>query len=192
MATSSVSQTLVQDWQYLAEGGSTIVFAYVGPAHHILSNKVLRLRKAKHQSTVTKENAFAPPLIDLDDPAIAFQQTIIRRLIPKELLPLLEVVWVDKEWVRPFAEATETHRPEARRLVDRIDLDRETAVLADNLIGGSGLAVEIKVTFITIYPIPSHLGALSRNGAFSRVRTTSLPLLSLSKRALAGSACTRT
>lgn len=192
MATSSVSQSLVQDWKYLAEGGSTIVFAYIGPAHYTLSNKVLRLRKVKHQNTGTKEDALAPPLVDLDDPAIAFQETVIRRLIPNELLPLLEVVSVDKNWVRPLAEAAEAHRPEARRLVDRIDLDRGTAVLADNLIGGAGLAVEIKVSLLLYAAFPSHPVALSQSGVFFRVQTTSLPLLVLSKRVPAGFACMRT
>ena len=192
MATSSVSQSLIEDWKYLAEGGSTIVFAYIGPAHYIISNKVLRLRKVKHQTTGTTEDALAPPLIDFDDPAIAFQETVIRRLIPDELLPLLEVVSVDRNWVQCLAEAAEAHRPEARRLVDRIDLDRGTAVVADNLIGGAGLAVEVKASLLLYAVFPSHPVALSQSGVFFRVRTTSLLLLALSRRALADSACTHT
>lgn len=178
MVTTPVSRSSLEDWKYIAEGGSTIVFAYVGLANHLLSNKVLRLRKVKYQTIGSKDDALAPPLNDLDDPVIVFQHMIIRRLVPDGFLPSLEVVNVDKGWVRLLAEAAEAQRPEARRLVDQIDLDRETAVLADNLIGDSGLAVEIKVSvrcltrilFSSRYPQPKwgflprpdHLSPLTR------------------------------
>lgn len=192
MVTISVSRSSIEDWKYIAEGGSTIVFAYVGPANNLLSNKVLRLRKVKHQTNGTKEDALAPPLNDLDDPAIVFQQAVIRRLVPDCFLPSLEIVSVDKKWIRLLAEAAEDHRPEARRSVDRIDWDKEAAVLADNLIGGSGLAVEIKVSIPRYMRVLFSCLAHSRSGASFRIQITFLPSLAPSKRVPAGSACTRT
>ncbi|TFY60388.1 hypothetical protein EVJ58_g5186 [Rhodofomes roseus] len=135
--TSHVSQTATEDWRYIAEGGSTIVFSYNGPVHSSLDNKVLRLRK------------------------ISISQRVILRLVPDESLPHLEVVKVEKKWLRLLADAAEANRPEVRRAEDRIDWDRETAVLADNLIGGSGLAVEIKPKW-GFLPCPDYLSPTTR------------------------------
>lgn len=141
-----VSQTSVKDWKYIAEGGSTIVFSYAGPPHPVLTNKVLRLRKIPINAAASGVPRPEAPLLDINDHAVTFQRTIMHRLIPEQFLHQLQVVRVDKHWVRLLTESTERSRPEARRRVDRIDLDNETAVLADNLIGGSGFAVEIKVS----------------------------------------------
>ncbi|KAH9928197.1 inositol-pentakisphosphate 2-kinase [Fomitopsis serialis] len=141
---SLVSETVTVNWRYIAEGGSAIVFSYVGPVHPLFTNKVLRLRKIAVKPATIDVPAPAPRRGDLDDPVIAFQEVAIRRLVPDEFLPHVQVVKVDKAWVQLLAEAAEASRPEARRVEDRVDTDRETAVLADNLIGGSGCAVEIK------------------------------------------------
>ncbi|KZT69771.1 hypothetical protein DAEQUDRAFT_765100 [Daedalea quercina L-15889] len=156
-----ISRTSVGDWKYVAEGGSTIVFSYDGHPYPVLTGKVLRLRKIALKTSDVSAPAAALPVGNFDDPTIAFQQTVIHRLVPEDFLPQLHVVKVDKEWLRLLAEVVEPSRPEARRVVDRIDLDMETAVLADNLIGGSDLAVEIKPKW-GFLPCPDHLSSATR------------------------------
>jgi len=64
--------------------------------------------------------------------------------------------------VQLLVEAAEASRPEARRVEDRVDVDRGTAVLTDNLIGGSGFAVEIKPKW-GFLPCPDLLSPTTRS-----------------------------
>lgn len=141
-----VTRTNPEDWKYVSEGGSTIVFSYVGPASRDLDGMVLRVRKAPH---ITGE-ATLPVLQDdteePDDPTIIFQHRIIQRLLPAEQLPRLESVRVNQGWLEQLRALSEGWRPEERRNTDAIDATKRKAVLATDLVGGPGFAVEIKVS----------------------------------------------
>lgn len=80
-----------------------------------------------------------------DDPTIAFQTRVTSRLVPLCYLPRLETARVGRRWVAELARIGEASRPEARRKVDGIDVDRRKGVVADDLVGWEGWAVEIKV-----------------------------------------------
>lgn len=129
-----------RDWSYLSEGSSTIVFSYVGPSHPTYNRKVLRLRKSSRQSS--QPNGLPD---DADDPTIAFQEIVTSHLIPKANLPVLQPVRVTLQWLKELEGVTEARRPAKRTAKDSIDIYRSKAVLATDLVGGSGWAVEIKV-----------------------------------------------
>ncbi|KAF8527042.1 inositol-pentakisphosphate 2-kinase [Gautieria morchelliformis] len=133
-----------RDWSYLSEGGSTIVFSYVGPSHPTYNGKVLRLRKLPRNSP---QHAHTTPrgdsLEEADDPSIAFQDIVTSCLIPTAHLPVLHAVRVSFHWLKELAGVTEVHRP-VTRAADSIDIYRRKAVLATDLVGRTGWAVEIK------------------------------------------------
>lgn len=168
--TLDIADTSPQDWKYISEGGSTIVFSYVGPSNTLFDGTALRLRKgltAAHEDPdkyqkpelaeasaqedrLTSKNALADtdPSLDSDepdDPTIVFQRTVIEQLMPVEHLPRLQSVHVARAWLEQLAERTEPLRPPGRRAKDTIDRGRRKAVLATDLVGGAGWAVEIKV-----------------------------------------------
>lgn len=139
------------DWKYVAEGGSTIVFSYAGPPHAHFDGTALRLRKEPvpaHEESDKNELA-PPPLDEPDDPTIVFQRTVVERLFPSEFLPRLDAVRVERAWLRELKGLVERLRPLERRLRDRIDLGKTKAVLATDLVGGKGWAVEIKVRHLS-------------------------------------------
>ncbi|KAH0830723.1 inositol-pentakisphosphate 2-kinase [Lanmaoa asiatica] len=136
----NVTHSSPQDWAYLSEGGSTIVFSYTGPLHPNFTGKILRLRKislkeASHDRTIDGE----------DDPVIAFQNTVIAALVPSEFLPNLDVVLLDADWLAALEVLRNGDRPAERRAKDHIDKARQKGILATDLIGGEDiLAIEIK------------------------------------------------
>ena len=139
--------TRVSDWKYVSEGGTTMVFSY-NTEKNIPSFKrvVLRLRKApldhNNDSTTTQPDEVQEwP----DDPSIEFQDRIVSELVPPQYLPQLKSVRVNRAWLTELARYAARRRPETRRLKDDIDLNRTKAVLATDLVGGEGWAVEIKV-----------------------------------------------
>lgn len=142
MAQVNVAQSRPQDWVYLSEGGSTIVFSYTGPFHPNFTGKILRLRKislkeASHHRTIDEED---------DDPVIAFQKTVITALVPSNFLPDLDIVLLDTEWLIALEVLRNRDRPPERRENDQIDRTRQKGILATDLIGGADiLAIEIKV-----------------------------------------------
>ncbi|KAI0636645.1 inositol-pentakisphosphate 2-kinase [Trametes polyzona] len=161
-----ITQTTPEDWKYIAEGGSTIVFSYVGPPNPQFDGTALRLRKrptSAHEDPVKYQKpqlgsvgpTGAPGTSEgdeegglgeeePDDPTIVFQRTVISRLVPAQHLPRLRSVLTQRAWLAALAERTERLRPPARRAKDEIDVDRRKAVLATDLVGGEGLVVEIK------------------------------------------------
>lgn len=169
--TPHIADTSPHDWKYISEGGSTIVFSYAGPAHPHFDGTALRLRKApvpahedpdkyartqpqrqlptEGESENEKENEAEEP----DDPTIVFQRTVIERLVPREHLPRLDAVRVERGWLQELAALTEPQRPLERRAKDRIDSGRRKAVLATDLVGGNGWAVEIKVRRSSLSPV---------------------------------------
>lgn len=162
--TLDIADTSPQDWKYISEGGSTIVFSYVGPSNTLFDGTALRLRKGpttahedpdKYQKAESAEastqgdrhtSTYAPADADEpDDPTIVFQRTVIEQLMPIEHLPRLQSVHVARAWLEGLAVRTEPLRPLERRAKDTIDRGRRKAVLATDLVGGAGWAVEIKV-----------------------------------------------
>lgn len=135
--------TSPNDWQYVSEGGATIVFSYCGPQHRDFSGTVLRLRK-------TSSGNFIPDRTnstfddEAEDPSVVFQNKVISRLVPPSFLPRLETVVVGTEWLTALQIASACVRPSER--MDVIDVRRRRAVLATDLVGGTPLAVEIKVS----------------------------------------------
>lgn len=144
--SDAISRTDSHDWKYVAEGGSTVVFSYDGPRSPRFDGMVLRLRKSPRRSR-SDVKAFdeEEDLNREDDPAVDFQEHVISRLVPTEFLPHLEHAEVEQAWLGKLIAAHDEERPEKRRVKDGIDLKRTRAVLATNLIGGKGWAVEIKV-----------------------------------------------
>jgi len=147
--SDAISETSPHDWEYVAEGGSTIVFSYNGPRNLSFDGMVLRLRKAPRRRSHSDLTAPAGKqdvnLEGTEDPAVDFQEHVISRLVPAEFLPYLEHVEVEPAWLEKMVAAHDGKRPEKRRVKDCIDLKRTKAVLATNLIGSKGWAVEIKV-----------------------------------------------
>ena len=147
-ANTPTSKTDPRDWTYIAEGGSTIVFSYDGPRNLHFDGTVIRLRKSPYRSSSSDSIPSIPDepaTQDADDPTVDFQEYVISRLIPAEFLPHLEHVQVERAWLEKMASMHDEKRPAKRRAKDGIDLDRTRAVLATDLIGNKGWAVEIKV-----------------------------------------------
>lgn len=81
-----------------------------------------------------------------EDPTIEFQKRVTSLLIPPKHLPRLEPVRVQRDWLQELARLSEAQRPPERRAKDAIDPLKTKAVLATDLVGGKGMAVEIKVS----------------------------------------------
>lgn len=89
-----------------------------------------------------------------------FQHRITSRLIPLAFLPRLESVRVKSPWLAELLSLSDSERPPERRREDTIDIRRHKAVLATDLVGGSGWTVEVKVSKCKITlqrPILTHL-----------------------------------
>lgn len=143
-ASAPVSKTDPRDWTYIAEGGSTIVFSYDGPRNLHFDGTVIRLRKSPlSDSTLPTSDENTGQ--DVEDPTVDFQEHVISRLVPPEFLPHLEHVEVERAWLEKMVSVHDEKRPAKRREKDAIDLKRTKAVLATDLIGSKGWAVEIKV-----------------------------------------------
>jgi hypothetical protein len=140
---SPISETDPRDWTYIAEGGSTIVFSYDGPRNLHFDGTVVRLRKSLLSPAGVVPSASHEK--DADDPTVDFQEHVISRLIPLEFLPHLEHVQIERGWLGRMVSQHDERRPGKRRAKDGIDVERTRAVLATDLIGSKGWAVEIKV-----------------------------------------------
>jgi inositol-pentakisphosphate 2-kinase len=143
----SPSQTDISDWKYVSEGGATIVFSYIGAPHPTFTGTVLRVRKVpvkqKAAAAIPREGGDEE---EPDDPSIDFQNRVTSLVIPAIHLPVMESVRVDREWLEKLSASVDEKRPEARRLKDTIDVGRKKAVIATDLVGGKGWAVEIKAS----------------------------------------------
>ncbi|KIJ44280.1 hypothetical protein M422DRAFT_30421 [Sphaerobolus stellatus SS14] len=147
-----------KDWLYLSEGGATIVFSYSGLPHSEYTGKVLRLRKVpRHLSgRPVSDNTQEEP----DDPSIIFQERVTSTLIPSEYLPKLQAVKVSPQWLQKLEEVAVAQRPIERSSKDSIDTTRRKGVLATDLVGGQGWAVEIKPKW-GFLPSSMHLSAFT-------------------------------
>ena len=193
--------TSPSDWRYVSEGGATIVFSYAGPPRSDFKRTVLRLRKSvthpppkpiqkpldlaeewgrKKEDELEeawKAAAFKEDKEEEeepDDPTIEFQKRVTSLLIPPKHLPRLEPVRVQREWLQELARLSEAQRPPERRAKDGIDQSKTKAVLATDLVGGKGMAVEIKVSYILMIPWPATEKTISPSGHFCQTLGTFL------------------
>ena len=162
-SSTPISETDPRDWTYIAEGGSTIVFSFGGPRNLHFDGTVIRLRKSPlHSSDLPAPTSDEKTSQDADDPTVDFQEHVISRLIPAEFLPHLEHVQVERNWLERMVSFHNETRPAKRRAKDMIDVERTRAVLATDLIGSKGWAVEIKVILNPDTPQQvSHLTAMA-------------------------------
>jgi Inositol-pentakisphosphate 2-kinase len=132
----SVTETSPQEWRYISEGKYSIVLCYVGKSHSQFSGTVLRLKKT------------GPGLdVEPEDLTVAYQRSVIERLIPSEYLPQLSTVEVEKSWLENVAVLCDEMRPLNRRQSSQIDVSVKRAILATDLVGGATVSVEIKVCY---------------------------------------------
>ena len=197
LTTYSPAQTDVSDWKYISEGRSTIVFSYIGAPHPTFSEMVLRVRKAPIEQTGSDANRDERGGEDEpDDLSIDFQNRVISQLVPRIHLPVLESVRVERKWLERLSAAVDGKQPEARRKKDTIDVGRRKAVVATDLVGGKGWAVEIKASELrkgasTITLLNAfHVDSL--NGHFYPIPPISPWRRKKPNSATAGSACTHT
>jgi hypothetical protein len=178
----STTDTTPNDWQYVSEGGATIVFSYTGFNPHF-TGTVLRLRKTKTSDADANWQ---------HDCATEFQTTIMERLISPQFLPRLTPVRVERAWLEDLTDLRDSDRPHDRRQKDRIDVSRKIAVLATDLIGTDGLAAEIKVV-VYLVPLAYQLNSFldnSQNGLFCLHQHTSRSKHVQLRRRHADSVCT--
>lgn len=186
-----ISQTDPRDWTYIAEGGATIVFSYDGPRNLHFDGTVIRLRKSPSGSDSTppvSSEGTRQEVQDADDPAVDFQEYVISRIVPAEFLPHLEHVQVERGWLEKMVAVHDETRPAKRRAKDGIDLKRTRAILATDLIGSQGWAVEIKVCVLTLALLSELITAHSQSGGSNLTPSSSPTLHVLSSCAYAGSA----
>ena len=166
--TLDVTITSPTHWKYISEGGASIVFSYVGPSNEAFNNTALRLRKAPLEALL-EPLAEEQQLEDPDDPSIAFQHQVIERLLPEEFLPQLKSVHVNRAWLEGLARLADEHRPPERKARDAVDTRKKKATLATDLVGGKGLAVEIKVRYPLLHLTysSSHLRCIAEMGLFA-------------------------
>jgi inositol-pentakisphosphate 2-kinase len=155
-----IGETSPSDWKYVAEGGSTVVLSYQGPPNSTFNRTVLRLRKGPLHPIPDDEGGILdvgkdPNIFyqEPDDPIVVFQKEVIERLVPNDALPVLQDISVENRWLAELTALVEDNRPQARRAKDRIDITRQKAVLATDLIGGEGWCIEIKVCRSSLWSI---------------------------------------
>lgn len=159
----NASTTSANHWRYVSEGGATIVFAYTGSQNDSFTGTVLRLRKIPNKSLAfgpfntshqprpgVPRVPVADELEEPEDASVAFQHRCMERLIPPVHLPRLESVTLEEVWLIEFAKQHETERPMSRRKEDCVDVSRRKGVIATNLVGSIGIAVEIKVRRVNL------------------------------------------
>lgn len=176
----NVAQTRPQDWAYLAEGGSTVVFSYAGPAHPHFTGKILRLRKTSTSRHTGDEG----------DDTVAFQNTVIAALVPSQFLPDLESVHLDATWLATLEALQSGDRPPQWRAKDQIDKTRQKGILATDLVRGQDvLAIEIKVRSDSLHRGQPHDRSPSPSGVSCPIPRTCPRRLQRSRRPRAGFAC---
>lgn len=163
----NVLSTVPSDWALIAEGGANLVLSYSG-SDASFSSLVLRVRKRKLHAVSEAED-------DDEDPAVAFNEQVVDKLMPG----LSASLWnasVDEPFLQALAAQVEPHRRPTRREEDELDTKRTRVVLAEDLVspripGERVLTVEIKVCSSTVFELPDLSNVSSRNGASCHPRT---------------------
>ncbi|KAG9018146.1 Inositol-pentakisphosphate 2-kinase [Tulasnella sp. 427] len=188
---ADVSTTHVHDWSYVSEGGATIVFSYSGPPSKEFTGTVLRLRKitadpppkeiykplelaegidqASSEDDDGYDTSSSEDEDEPDDPTIAFQSRITSKLIPPQHLPRLEPAKLKRHFLERLAKKGDKKRPQSRKDVDMIDTRKKKGVIATDLIGVTGWAVEIKPKWAFL-PNPTHLSEETKETKGSHCR----------------------
>ncbi|KAJ6531190.1 inositol-pentakisphosphate 2-kinase [Mycena capillaripes] len=155
----NLTDTLPTDWAYISEGGANIVLAYKGPPNPLFDGNVLRVRKRALADGDSENGSTAEEF-----PTIEYQEKCLERLIPPLHLPRLRPIAVGAgtgPWLEALARHCEAHRSDERREKDRIDEKRPRGLLATGLVGGQGIAVEIKPKW-GFQPSPMYLSETTR------------------------------
>jgi hypothetical protein len=139
------SDTNVDDWHYIAEGGANLVFGYHGSSD-VYQNKALRIPK----TTSTQITGDTPDL------SILWRDELLPRLLSKQYLPDVKPVSLESGWVARLVRTVQDVRPDFRTESGDSDASSFTAhvnaTLMDDLRTSSSdishcvLAVEIKVS----------------------------------------------
>lgn len=170
---AAISSSTSDEWEYLAEGGAHLVFAYRGSSS-FFRNKVIRVRKDRLDGPSTQKQQ--ETLFDVARDHLS--RHIIPALVPYEILPSDDRVTVSIDWIRSLLHDSVDRRPASRlsarsedsllESTDTLDNAFIEVSLVENLLGGVGdLAVEIKVsrhfakryqssTVATTHPDSSH------------------------------------
>ncbi|KAF8205677.1 inositol-pentakisphosphate 2-kinase [Mycena galopus ATCC 62051] len=150
--------TLPTDWSYISEGGANIVFVYQGPWSPFFDGTALRIRK-RSLTRDRQENGSIGEILSVE-----YKKKCLERLIPLVHLPRLELVTVGEDaeaWLGALGAECDRHRAQERREKDHIDVMQREALLATNLVGGQGIAVEIKPKWAFL-PSPTYLSDATR------------------------------
>jgi hypothetical protein len=127
-----------------------------------ISVEGVRLRKSPLRPHSNSTEEAGQNLQDSDDPIFDSQEYVNSHLVPAEFLPHLEHVEVER------AEAVAVHdekRPAKGRAKGIIDLKRKRAVLATDLIGSKGRAIEMMVCSASLHhSLTDHGDAYSPSG----------------------------
>ncbi|EJU00170.1 hypothetical protein DACRYDRAFT_38216, partial [Dacryopinax primogenitus] len=151
----SLSQAHPSHWNYLAEGSSSLVCTYAGPSK-VFTRRVLRLRKTAVCRQPSTDSVLASDDTGSGESTVrAWQEEVIARLLPRDALPQLDLVTVDPDSLRAL-EAALSNQSRHRRPNDRLDLVARSAVLAQDVVSGESIAVEIKPK-CGFLPSPVHL-----------------------------------
>lgn len=156
-------------WRYLAEGGDTIVYSYIGPPDERFLDKVLRIRKDR------------PGKTEDQDITVSFHTEIIPRLVPHDYLVDIETISLRRSWLETLSTLSVHSRPAWR--TDSIDFSRTNALLVPNLVS-SPISVEIKASTLHHPPYNTRL-------IFFLVCSPSGLLSKTEQRILVDSACMR-
>ncbi|TFK54667.1 hypothetical protein OE88DRAFT_1777565 [Heliocybe sulcata] len=157
----TISDTDPNDWQYLSEGGATLVLSYRGAPDARFDGMVLRLKKialcspndhsnedhSERSSTIISDRRNNKGEDEDEDSSVSSIQChnrIIRRLIPDRYLPRLSLIGTDPAWLSQLADLIQPSRPVLRRKKDAIDISAVQAILATDLTANESWSLEIK------------------------------------------------
>ncbi|KAJ9097425.1 hypothetical protein QFC19_006795 [Naganishia cerealis] len=148
---SAIRSSTSDDWEYLAEGGAHLVFAYRGPSP-FLKSKVMRVRKDRLSGAPEVQQQDTSYDVARD----YLSHRIMPSLVPPDILPTEGRFTVNKKWIQKLLDSSNDARPASRLSSSNVppvksnsntlNNDVIEVSLVENLLGGeSDLAVEIKV-----------------------------------------------
>ncbi|WWD18594.1 hypothetical protein CI109_103047 [Kwoniella shandongensis] len=146
--TGPVTDSVVSDWSYVAEGAAHVVFAYRGTSPTYIG-KVLRIRKANDHP------GSAPEMMSrIQEVQQVWRHDLLPRLVPSHLLVSATEVVLDQVWYKDLLAHADEMRPEARKvdgttLAELVEGEGKGLLMEDTTVterkGGTvTLAVEIK------------------------------------------------
>lgn len=155
------------DWSYVAEGGANLLLRYVGSTSSQLTGKLLRLRKRRRISPGIVDGGKGMEGGIRVEESLHFVRGVALNLLGEEFGVETNVVEIGAGFIDRIQKALEKRnvRPKERILKDQLDEREGVGVLVDDLIGASGLAIEIKVSSEpTVFQALLNRISCSRNG----------------------------